>query len=196
MIEPLHFKNYEFSRSCHWCGAELLENPQEVRVTLSKKLWLDSPDCCKSVHPVTLAIFDSDPDAASPYSEFGFDEDAIKIDDIVLAERLKRFTPLILTGGRLWRIEDVDPRRTAFTWNPKPTTEVEAREIVATPTFHSCGYAAFFKPSISEVLAQMPDEPSVNAFYIDTDTVKVTRCGGGHIAKTHWVAIEPALTTV
>lgn len=66
-------------------------------------------------------------------------------------------------------IEDVDPRKTAFTWDPKPTTQAEGlqpiRDVI---TYHTWAYYGFFKPSIAEVLARIPADlvDRVTAFEI------------------------------
>ncbi len=61
--------------------------------------------------------------------------------------------------GDHYHIEDVDLRRTAFTWAPKPTTRAPGLiELDTIATHHTYGYQGFFKPSIAEVLAQIPEE--------------------------------------
>jgi hypothetical protein len=72
---------------------------------------------------------------------------------------LQKIHPLVLQDGRLMRIEPVHPRDVAFTWDPvvtEPATNVE--ELVKIRTLHTYGYYGFFKPSIAEVLAQIPEE--------------------------------------
>ena len=71
--------------------------------------------------------------------------------------------------GKPFYIEPVDFRRTAFTWDPKPT--VEAEDIVpykTIETFHTYGAPVFFKPSIAEVLAQIPEEDLERAVAFET----------------------------
>lgn len=61
--------------------------------------------------------------------------------------------------GAQFYIEDVDPRNVAFTWDPKPTTEASGlTTLTDIRTYHSWGYYGFFKPSVAEVLAQIPEE--------------------------------------
>ena len=62
--------------------------------------------------------------------------------------------------GFPYRIEPVDLFKTAYTYDPKPTTRFEGelvplRDIT---TYHSYGYYGCFKPSVAEVLAQIPDD--------------------------------------
>lgn len=56
-------------------------------------------------------------------------------------------------------------------------------------TYHSCGYHAFVKPSIAEVLANIQDNTKLlnsdaNAFYIDMNQVEIHQSGNGHILET------------
>ena len=56
-------------------------------------------------------------------------------------------------------MEPVDPRGVAFTWDPKPTERTPPMiELDKIYTDHSYGYVGFFKPSIAEVLAQIPEQ--------------------------------------
>jgi hypothetical protein len=56
-------------------------------------------------------------------------------------------------------IEPVDLFGIAYTWDPKPTTQVSGLKPLADiRTYHTYGYQGFFKPSIAEVLAQIPEE--------------------------------------
>ena len=60
-------------------------------------------------------------------------------------------------GGRY--IKPVDLFGIAYTWDPEP--EDRATGLVSLcdiTTYHSYGYHGFFKPSIAEVLAQIPNE--------------------------------------
>lgn len=121
------------------------------------------------------------------------------ISDELLSERLKRFTVLVQKDGELFRRTPCDPRNIAFTWE-KPTEggPVQFKEVTRTRTKHTCGYHAFFKPSLAEVLAQMPDDVGdANAFFIITDTfatgdkdetdaddIQLFKDGSGHLATT------------
>ena len=62
-------------------------------------------------------------------------------------------------GGDLYFIQDVDLRGIAFTWDPVLTQPAEGlKELARIETYHTCGYYGFFKPSIAEVLAQIPSK--------------------------------------
>lgn len=89
--------------------------------------------------------------------------------------------------GELYWIKPVDLRQTAFTWDPKPTRRatglVKLRDII---TCHTYGYHGFFKPSIAEVIAQIPLEvlPDVVAFETHTDLGLGNIVGDHHVTTT------------
>ncbi len=80
-----------------------------------------------------------------------------KLTDERLAELQAIIKPVVPDGTDLWYIQDVDPRTIAFTWDPKPTVRATGLKPLRTVrTLHTYGYHGFFKPSIAEVLAQVP----------------------------------------
>lgn len=106
-----------------------------------------------------------------------------------LDELLAKFSPLIIRNGKYFKIAKCDPRRTAFTWDPALLEEVAFVPSLAVSTDHTCGYHAFFKPSLAEVLAQIPDvvPEEANAFCIDLDqTIGIYQSGTGHRATTQF----------
>jgi hypothetical protein len=61
--------------------------------------------------------------------------------------------------GELFYIKDVDARNVAFPWSP--TRVNKADDIVSfreTVTYHTWGYYGFFKPTIAEVISQIPED--------------------------------------
>ena len=84
-----------------------------------------------------------------------------------VAELLQRIRPLVRshTQGLLHFYQapgERDPFRSSFTWDGDKglgeRAPVESyRLLEAQPTYHACGYHACFKPSIAEVLAQIPE---------------------------------------
>ena len=113
------------------------------------------------------------------------------ISDTELGVWMEEFTPLILKDGKLYTFKPVDPRTVAFTWGPKKLKNIKKKkkkfkELRVVETDHRCGYVGFFKPSIAEVLAQIPGDLSekANAFYIDIDTIECYNSGGGHRVRT------------
>lgn len=71
--------------------------------------------------------------------------------------------------GDLYYIQDVDLRTVAFTWDPKPMTKaVGLMELDQIITKHTYGFHGFFKPSIAEVLSQIPNEYLNDAVAFET----------------------------
>jgi len=61
--------------------------------------------------------------------------------------------------GLPFYIKDVDPREWAFTWGPKSTRQADDIErLDDIITYHTYGAPSLFKPSVAEVLAQIPEE--------------------------------------
>ena len=102
--------------------------------------------------------------------------------------RVARIKPVVLHEGALHYIAEVDPVSIAFTWSPVPTSEatdlILVREIT---TYHTYGAPVFFKPSIGEVLRQIPTDllDTVTAFRTELDGNGVeTIVGEYHRART------------
>jgi protoheme ferro-lyase len=98
-------------------------------------------------------------------------------------------------NGLPYHIEPVDLRYTAFTWDPKPTIQSEnLKELCDITTYHSFSFHGFFKPSIAEVIAAIPDEQisAVVAFEIisspetpdDLNNESEALNAGYHVART------------
>lgn len=87
------------------------------------------------------------------------------ISNALLGELVQKIKPVVQKGDSLFYIVDVDPRNIAFTWEPTFRGLATGLTPVTTIyTLHEYGAPAFFKPSIAEVLAQIP------AGYIDSVT--------------------------
>jgi hypothetical protein len=109
------------------------------------------------------------------------------INEEELHRRLALFTPLYRDNGVVHRIKIPDLCVDAFTWDPDLLEAVEFTPVTTIQTHHYCAFYGFFKPSIEEVLAQVPDDipEGVNAFYIDmTADLGIFREGNGHLATT------------
>jgi len=92
-----------------------------------------------------------------------------KISDEDLNNLMKRMKPVVTKSGEQHYIKKVDPRTVAYTWDPKTTRKAEGLvELTDINTYHSYGYYGFFKPSISEVLAQIPDEYMADCVAFET----------------------------
>lgn len=106
----------------------------------------------------------------------------------------KKIVPVITQDNKLYQIEIPDLRNTAYTWDYKITAEyIGLKEIKRIKTNHYCGYYGLFKPSISEVLSQIPEDlvNNVCAFEIISDVesgtedeIKIFNYGNGHLATT------------
>ncbi len=115
-----------------------------------------------------------------------------EVDDERLAALAERIKPLIrVSNGKLFHIEPVDLRRMAYTWSPKVTVEAEPLEAIATvDTLHSYGAPVFFKPSVAEVIAQIPEEvvDTIAGFSLegplDMGRENAALQAGYHVART------------
>ena len=126
-----------------------------------------------------------------------FDPSRIKIADDVLAERAARITPLIYRDDELYRFDPPENLRGLYLAadNLEQLDSMERSdwyvEVGRGYTHHGCGYYGIFKPSIAEVLAQLPDDPDITAFYLDTRSVRILDEGRGHICNVFWLTNKP-----
>ncbi len=61
--------------------------------------------------------------------------------------------------GERYYIKPVDPFNIAYAWDPKPSDKATGlKHLCDIRTYHTYGYYGSFKPSIAEVLAQIPAE--------------------------------------
>ena len=119
-----------------------------------------------------------------------------EISDQKLEELAGRIRPVYeFKDGVLRYIQPVDLRKTAYTWDPKPAELAENLKVLSEfRTFHSYGSPMFFKPSIAEVLAQIPEEflNKIRAFQIvdapvhvdDLNLEREALNAGYHVAMT------------
>lgn len=118
-----------------------------------------------------------------------------EISDERLAELMKRIRPVVRRKGELREIRIPNPRTTAFTWDPALLGYADGLTVVArTTTRHLFGAPALFKPSIAEVLAQLPeDNDAIVAFCIDEQDLDYRNVDsrGFHTAITSWLAVDP-----
>ena len=135
------------------------------------------------------------------FTEQRLDRSRVEISDDVLQERIARVRPLVLIDGEISMFDIPNLRTTAFTWSPSnereiPRFEIGVIEVARTFTHHECtGYHGLLKPTIAEVLAQLPNDPSINAFYLDTDSMVICDDGEGWIITCHWLKTTPSLIT-
>ena len=89
--------------------------------------------------------------------------------------------------GKLHFIKPVDIENTAFTWDPKLEDEaISLKPLQNINTIHDYGAPSLFKPSINEVLAQIPADvlDRVTAFSTDVDPRQFTPGGSHHLGLT------------
>jgi hypothetical protein len=125
-----------------------------------------------------------------------------EISDDRLAALMAQIQPACFDErGRLHFIKEIDPRTKAFTWDPTLTEALNMEryvELGSSLTYHSCGYYGLFKPSIAEVLAQVPEELLSKAVAFSTElpehrhdlSVVVSECGRMHRAVTTWYGLK------
>lgn len=91
-------------------------------------------------------------------------------------ELQKYFHPAIVKDQRLFKINDagINIFNSSFLWDPELKEELVLPGLVDRfITFHTCGYHLYFKPSIHEVLTQLPEKviESKSDFYFTTETI-------------------------
>ncbi|MFA6570038.1 MAG: hypothetical protein WCT77_02245 [Bacteroidota bacterium] len=98
-------------------------------------------------------------------------------------------------GEGKYYIKPVGPRTVVFTWDPKPDTVAEGlKPLLDIRTYHAFAFYGFFKPTIAEVIAQIPNDilDQVVAFEIikhpetteDLNNEKEAINAGYHVATT------------
>ena len=93
-----------------------------------------------------------------------------------VSELRKHIHPATIVDDALHRIHEttIDTFRTAFTWEPKIGEKIVKPTLIGRYiTFHRNGHPLCFKPSIAEVLQQLPQEltESKDELYFDTDLI-------------------------
>jgi hypothetical protein len=81
-----------------------------------------------------------------------------EISDSVLRELAEEMKPLRRKEGELFYVEAHNLRDTAFTWVDCADKAEGLEEVGRIPTLHVWGHYSLFKPSVGEVLAQLPVE--------------------------------------
>lgn len=81
------------------------------------------------------------------------------VDKAVLTERSNKVRAVVTFGSTKHFIKPVDIFGIAYTWEPKKGEKAKGlKPLKDVITFHSYGAPVFFKPSIAECLAQIPDD--------------------------------------
>jgi|688.fasta_scaffold487835_3 hypothetical protein len=143
-----------------------------------------------------------------PFEEAAFQKqwEVPEISDDRLEALMSQIKPVCFDeNGKLFYIEDVDPRSIAFAVSPTLTREVDTSimDVLGHSfTIHHCVFYGspygLFKPSIAEVLSQVPEEllERVKAFSTEIpetsgeQSLVVSPCGGMHRAVTTWYGLK------
>ena len=115
------------------------------------------------------------------------------ITEEALQALVKRFTPLFRDEeGVIWKMKIPHLRTSAYTWDPVLTEKVEFEIVAEEQTDHYANFIGYFKPSIAEVMSQIPTDlpEECNAFYTDTDSAVIYSVGNGHAATTVFGVIK------
>lgn len=84
----------------------------------------------------------------------------LEISDEKLSSLLARIKPVFdfPNKGKCY-IKPVDPRKVSYIWDPTPDGSAKGlKSLCDIDTYHAFGYYGLFKPSIAEVLAQIPED--------------------------------------
>lgn len=107
----------------------------------------------------------------------------------ITAERLDelagKIKPIMNKDGVLHHVHPASLTKSSFIWDPVWGKRVKEDiwEHARIETYHSCGYIALFKPSVEEVLAQIPEHLTKEVDYfqlLTEDTVACFSQGDGH----------------
>lgn len=87
------------------------------------------------------------------------------ITDERLIELSKTLKPVVrktvINDSKLFYIEDINPRKTTITWDPKFTAEAIGLVEHSRVSFFSYSYPALWKPSIAEVLVEVQNDETI-----------------------------------
>ncbi len=118
-----------------------------------------------------------------------------KISNKRIAELLKTIQPLAQNfgAGPLYTLVPCDARDFSFNWKDKLELATNMIAIGHITTFHTFGYHGLFKPSIAEVLAQIPKEfldrtvafsTTIHGDIFDSTSDHFSACKEYHKART------------
>lgn len=126
-----------------------------------------------------------------------------EIDSKRLTKLASKIRPTIRHENKLFYIKPPkDLAKTPFLWEPKMNGEASnLKPVITIMTLHQFGYYGLFKPSIAEVLAQMPVELENQAVAFEVSGPKTVDdlnkdiealSAGYHVASTTFYAMESA----
>jgi len=109
-----------------------------------------------------------------------------RISNLRVNELSSKIKPVVLNEeNKLFYIEDVDPVRTAFTWDPTFTDEAtDLEEIDKVYTLHS-SYPGLFKPSMEEIFCFIQDREDIDDIVaVSVSFLEHHNSGSGNIGLT------------
>ena len=72
---------------------------------------------------------------------------------------LTKIHPLVKNNNEWFHIKVPDAFKVSYIWDPQITERTKELKVLRTiPTLHTYGYYGFFKPSIAEILSQIPED--------------------------------------
>ncbi len=115
-----------------------------------------------------------------------------KKSDEELQTLVAKYQPLVRREGALRQVVLCNLRNESFIWDPICTEKAPSlTEVCRVPTLHTYGHPSLFKPSIADVLCQVPDGLEANFFEIvgpddtgDLNTERAALNRGFHVATT------------
>ena len=85
---------------------------------------------------------------------------SFELDDDLELKLDRHKKPIVSSDGGLFYIAPVHPRSESFIWDPQPMGKqlmsLKCFDVIR--TYHECGALSIFKPSMAEVLAQIPND--------------------------------------
>jgi hypothetical protein len=123
-----------------------------------------------------------------------------EISDTKLKKLAKRIRPVVRFAegaegkfpdprGVAYYIKPVHLRNAAVTWGPKPSRKAgELRLVDTIHTYHEYGAPSLFKPSVAEVLAQIPEKHLKNIVAFEIGDADLSSSGEQHVASTRLYA--------
>lgn len=115
-----------------------------------------------------------------------------------VAKVSERFKPVIRHDQDRFALRSFEPTydsmfATSYHWTGDDIGEVDFMEFFCEWMVVKCGYYGLFKPSIAEVISQIPEKyitdprfEMLNAYYINTDTIQIYRSGSYQLALVYY----------
>lgn len=96
--------------------------------------------------------------------------------------------------GAFYKIKHPNPYNVSYLWNATGHKWVKFTPMHTSEGVFPCAYYGLFKPSLSEVMRNRPDQvimfPEINAFWLDTDKLKIFSTGSAQLVPIVWGKID------